>query len=101
MRGTLRFDGHEIPFVHLSAGVVDGELVFSNFQYEEDDYEEILVLKEYRLFVPGDGTLRFSGYAHADQDSYRLMEVEFFPAGYGNVLIHDLYSHKRGTPAKV
>jgi hypothetical protein len=96
MRGSLNFEGKTVRCAHLSSDPESRDVLFSRFKFEEDDFEDILFLQESRLFVPGDGSLEFSGYHLLDENRFELVTALFFPAGGENVLLHDLYSEKRG-----
>jgi hypothetical protein len=97
MRGTLSFNGHRYGIVHLSTD--GGSSLFFSRYLPEDDFEPILILCDFRLFVPGDGWLIFSGYRREAPEivvpsvpRFEWIEAEFCPAGH----LHDLFCEKRG-----
>jgi hypothetical protein len=103
MRGTLTFKDKSYRAVHLSTGDNSPHVSFSRYHLESDEYEPVLTLLDYRLFVPGNGELHFSGYRIPDdfdgmEDrpavgvSLEFVEVSFLPAGFA--LVDDLWARK-------
>ena len=92
MRGSVVYKDTFYRALHISTGEGGPHLFFSRYDFERDEFETIFTLLDYRMSVPGDGSLQFSGYSVAgdpkteadsfcDDTSYEFMEILFQPAG--------------------
>lgn len=86
MRGILKFAGERYHNVILYTGFESRDVVF----FRNGPEDELLYLHDYRLEIPGDGSLRFTGYRLTESlqtgdgipipgEKFQYVEVEFRP----------------------
>ena len=102
MRGTLTFKDKSYRTVHLSTGEDSPHVSFSLYNFESDEFKPVLTLLDYRLFVPGNGGLHFSGYRIPENFDgledrpevgvfFEFVEADFFPCRRS---VDDLWARK-------
>jgi hypothetical protein len=92
MRGILFYNRESIRCLHLSVDPEGREVHFCRYDPETDSFEDLLVLREFRLSVPGNGGLEFSGYHPFEDGRFDFLTVEFFPSM--SDFLHDSWVQK-------
>lgn len=103
MRGALSFKDQYFRTVHISTGEASPHVIFSRYDLMSDEFEPVLTLLDYRMFVSGDGALLFSGYRIPEDfegledrpqvgESFEFVEAEFLPAGFA--MVDDIWMRK-------
>lgn len=93
MWGDLFCNGKSVRSIHLSVDPEGRNVHLCRYDMLRDSFDDVLFLKEYQLFVPGDGGLEFSGFHPLAENRFESLRVEFIPSRAD--FLHDCWSEKR------